>query len=157
MVAEGPDPRVGSDLHLCAHLVAGVCAVCLVSGKTNPVASVWAARTDQGGVLQRRISRASSEDGGSLQEPHRMSCGISSHLVGQSIYEASYLITSNANSVTLAQHSSLFSPRTPHTPKSKVTAVSCVGGGTGKPEWEHQITDLSSTQWECVFLELTVP
>lgn len=147
MVAEGPDPRVGSDLHLCAHLVAGVCAVWLVSGKTNPVASVWAASTDQGGVLWRRISRASSEDGGSLRE----------HIVGQSIYEASYLISSNANSVTLAQHSSLFSPRTPHTPKSKVTAVSCVGGGTDKPEWEHQITDVSSTQWECVFLELIVP
>lgn len=52
MVAEGPDPRVGSDLHLCAHLVADVCAVWLVSGKTNPVASVWAARRDQGGVLR---------------------------------------------------------------------------------------------------------
>ena len=86
-----------------------------------------------------------------------MSCGISSHLVRQSIYEPSFLITSNANSVTLAQHSSLLSPRTPHTPKSKVTSVSCVGGRTNKPEWEHQITDVSSTQWECGFLELIVP
>lgn len=27
MVAEGPDPRVGSDLQICAHLVASVCAL----------------------------------------------------------------------------------------------------------------------------------
>lgn len=85
-----------------------------------------------------------------------MSCGISSHLVGQSIYEPSYLITSNANSVTLAQHSSLFSPQNSPHPKSRSLCELC-GGRDNKPEWEHQITDVSSTQWECGFLELIVP
>lgn len=27
MVVDGPDPRVGSDLQVCAHLVAGVCVL----------------------------------------------------------------------------------------------------------------------------------
>lgn len=157
MVAEGPDPRVGSDLQICARLVAGVRTLVRSLGRLTRWPLSGLPRADQDGVLCRRISRASSEDGGSLRESHRMSCGISSRLVGQSIYKPSYLITSNANSVTLAQHSSLFSPRTPHTPKSKVTAVSCVGGGTDKPEWEHQLTDVSSTQWECGFLAVIVP
>lgn len=113
----GPDPRVGSDLQLCARLSRGACVPRSGLWEDEPRRPpAWVAPTGQGGCFGVGVPGLPPRMGDSLREAH---CSELRHFITillDSLFRNPLSLTTPcANSGTLAPHSSpLLAPECPH-------------------------------------------